>query len=66
MPMITLLIATVYLILFWTAVNGDVKEYTQYYAAKSAIRMMNPIAIIFSYYGKSKTPMWGDFSDNKK
>lgn len=66
MPMIMLLIATVYLILFWTAVNGDVKEYTQYYAAKSAIRMMNPIAIIFSYYGKSKTPMWGDFSDNKK
>lgn len=66
MPLIMLLITTVYLMLFWTAVNNDVRSYTKYYAAKSAIRMMNPVAIIFSYYGRSKTPMWGDFSDNKK
>ena len=66
MPMIILLIATVYLMLFWTDVNRDVRSYTKYYAAKSAIRMINPIAIIFSYYGRSKTPMWGDFTDNKK
>ena len=66
MPMIMLLIATVYLMLFWTDVNRDVRSYTKYYAAKSAIRMINPIAVIFSYYGRSKTPMWGDFTDNKK
>ena len=66
MPMIMLGIAAVYLILFWMAVNGDVGTYTKYYAVKSAIRMLNPIAIIFSYYGRSKTPMWGDFSDHKR
>ena len=63
MPLVVSVITTIYLVLFWSAVNTDVRSYNKYYAVKSAVRMLNPIAIIFSYYGKSKTPMWGDFTE---
>ena len=65
-PFVMTLIGTLYLVLFWSDVNRDFNRYNQYYAVRSAVGLLNPVATIFSYYGKSKTPMWGDFVDKSE
>lgn len=52
------LAAAVYIALFWFAANKDVKEYNRYYAVMSANRILNPAAIVVSYWGKAQSGFW--------
>lgn len=57
-PLILFLIVTVYIGLFWSVTNTDVEEYNRYYAIKEANRIMNPAAVLTSYWGKAKSGFW--------
>lgn len=52
------LAATVYITLFWFAVNKDVKEYNRYYAMMSANRILNPVAVVISFWGRGQAGFW--------
>lgn len=47
----------------WSAADIDAKgDYTRYRAVLSVERILNPVALTFSYWGRSKTPLWVDWN----
>lgn len=52
------LIADIYIGLFWFVANKDVKEYNRYYAVMSANRILNPVAVVISYWGRGQAGFW--------
>lgn len=52
------LIAAIYIGLFWFVANKDVKEYNRYYAVMSANRILNPVAVVVSYWGRGQAGFW--------
>ena len=52
-------ISGMYISIFWSVADIDAKgDYTRYSAVLAAERIMNPVALTLSYWGKSKTPLW--------
>lgn len=59
MPAVLAVIYTTYISIFWSVADIDAKgDYTRYSAVLAAERIMNPVALTLSYWGKSKTPLW--------
>lgn len=59
MPAVLDIIYTMYISIFWSVADIDAKgDYTRYSAVLAAERIMNPVALTLSYWGKSKTPLW--------
>ena len=59
MPAVLAIIYTMYISIFWSVADIDAKgDYTRYSAVLAAERIMNPVALTLSYWGKSKTPLW--------
>lgn len=58
LPAIMFSALTIYIGLFWTAVNTDNKKYNRYYAVMSANRILNPVVIATSYRGKAASGFW--------
>lgn len=60
------LILTVYIGLGWTAANRDQSSYNRYYAVLCANRIMNPIALLNSYYGRGTRGFYVGYNEDWK
>lgn len=58
LPAVMFSALTIYIGLFWTAVNTDNKKYNRYYAVMSANRILNPVVIATSYRGQAASGFW--------
>lgn len=62
-PLVFSLIFTLYTGVLWSFANQDAKgEFTKYYALICAGRILNPMTLTLSYWGRSKTPLWVDWN----